>query len=154
LVGATAADTRDVLIEGESGILAICPAQERPTYESSKRRLTFPNGALAIAYSAEEPDRLRGPQHTEAWGDELAAWSAPEAWDQLQFGLRLGQNPRVVVTTTPRPTPLIRGLVKAPHVAITRGATMDNAPNLAPGFLDEIVAKYRNTRLGLQGCGS
>lgn len=99
LVGPTAADARDVMIEGESGILAVFPADERPLYEPSKRRITFRNGAIATAYSADEPERLRGPQHDAAWADELAAWRYPEAWDQLMFGLRLGADPRALVTT-------------------------------------------------------
>ena len=150
LVGATAADVRDVIVEGESGILAVSPPDFRPIYEPSKRRLTWPNGAQATTYSADEPDRLRGPQHDAALADELAAWRYPQAWDMLRFGLRLGADPRVVVTTTPRPTPIIRGLIKEPTTVVTRGSTYDNAPNLAPGFLTEIVSKYEGTRLGRQ----
>ena len=93
LVAPTAADARDVMVEGESGILAISPARERPRYEPSKRRLTWPNGAIATLFSADEPERLRGPQHDLAWCDELAAWRYPEAWDMLMFGLRLGRRP-------------------------------------------------------------
>ena len=109
---------------GESGILAISPRWDRPRYEPSKRRLTWPNGAIATFYSAEEPERLRGPQHDAAWCDELTSWRYPEAWDMLMFGLRLGEDPRVVVTTTPRPTKLLRTLVEDPAVAVTRGTTM------------------------------
>jgi phage terminase large subunit-like protein len=101
LVAPTAGDARDVMVEGESGILAIGLPQERPLYEPSKRRLTWPNGAIATTYSADEPERLRGPQHDAAWCDEIASWRYPEAWDMLMFGLRLGDDPRVVVTTTP-----------------------------------------------------
>lgn len=101
LVAATAADARDVLVEGQSGILAVAPPRFRPIYEPSKRRLTWPNGAIGTTFSAEEPDRLRGPQHDAAVCDELASWSHPETWDMLQFGLRLGQNPRCLVATTP-----------------------------------------------------
>ena len=97
LVGPTAADARNVMVEGESGILAISPDPERPLYEPSKRRLTWPNGAVATAYSADEPERLRGPQHDAAWCDELGAWRYPEAWDMLMFGMRLGADPRTVV---------------------------------------------------------
>ncbi len=150
LVGPTAADVRDVMIEGESGLLAISPPWNRPVYEPSKRRLTWPNGALATAYSADEPQRLRGPQHDAAWCDELAAWRYPEAWDQLQFGLRLGAKPRVVVTTTPKGVKLIRDLVKESTTIVTRGATRDNAQNLAPTFLAKIVKRYEGTRLGRQ----
>lgn len=150
LVAATASDVRDVIVEGESGLLAISPPHERPMYEPSKRRLTWPNGALATTYSADEPDRLRGPQHSHAWTDELAAWRFPDAWDQLMLGLRLGADPRVVVTTTPRPTALVRQLVAAPTTHTTRGSTYDNRANLAPAFIEQIVAKYEGTRLGRQ----
>jgi phage terminase large subunit-like protein len=108
LVAATAADARDVLVEGESGILATAPSWCRPTYESTRRRVTWPNGAMGYTYSAEEPDRLRGPQHDAAICDELGAWRVPEAWDMLMFGLRLGTHPRTVVACTPRPTKLLR----------------------------------------------
>ncbi len=150
LIGATAADVRDVMIEGESGILAVCPPAQRPAYEPSKRRLTWPNGTIATAYSADEPDRLRGPQHSDAWCDESCAWRYPEAWDQLRFGLRLGNDPRVVMTTTPRPTRLIRELVADPTTVVTRGATHENRANLPASFLDKIVQKYEGTRLGRQ----
>lgn len=153
LVGRTAADTRDVMVEGDSGLLGLYPEGERPIYESSKRRVTFRNGAIATLYSADEPNLLRGPQHDAAWADELAAWQRPDAWDQLLFGLRLGASPRVVVATTPRPTPTIRGLVaQAPsgRVAVTRGSTYDNAANLAPTFLEEVRKRYEGTRLGRQ----
>jgi phage terminase large subunit-like protein len=150
LIGATAADTRDVMVEGESGILAVSPPWNRPHYEPSKRRLTWPNGAMATTYSAEEPDRLRGPQHGAAWADEVAAWAYPETWDQLMFGLRLGTDPRVIATTTPRPTALIRRLMKDPHTVVTRGSTFENAANLAPSFLADVRRKYEGTRLGRQ----
>jgi predicted phage terminase large subunit-like protein len=150
LVARTAADVRDVLVEGESGILAIHRADERPAWEPSRRRLTWPNGAIATTYSAEEPDQLRGPQHDSAWADELAAWRYPDAWDQLQMGLRLGRDPRVVVTTTPRPTPLVRALALAPTTHLTRGRTADNARNLAPGVVATLTARYGATRLGRQ----
>ena len=150
LVAPTAADARDVMVEGELGILAISPDHERPLYEPSKRRLTWPNGAIATTYSADEPERLRGPQHDAAWCDELGSWRFPEAWDMLMFGLRLGIDPRVMVTTTPRPTRLIRSLVDDPKTAITRGTTYANRANLAGAFLDQIVKKYEGTRLGRQ----
>ena len=111
LVAPTAADARDVMVEGHSGILSVGHPDERPAYEPSKRRLTWPNGVVATTFSADEPDRLRGPQFHAAWCDEMAAWRYPEAWDMLQFGLRLGQPPRTVVTTTPRPVRLIRVVV-------------------------------------------
>lgn len=150
LVAPTAADVRDVMIEGESGLLAICPPWNMPVYESSKRRLTWPNGAIATTYSAEEPDRLRGPQHDAAWCDEVAAWRYPETWDMLMFGLRLGVDPRCVVTTTPKPIPIIRNLLKSPTTAITRGSTYENRANLAEAFFEQIVAQYEGTRLGRQ----
>ena len=150
LIGATAADVRDVMIEGESGILACSRPTFRPTYEPSKRRVSWPNGAIATAYSADEPDRLRGPQHDGAWPDELAAWRYPEALDMLMFGLRLGNDPRSVVTTTPRPTKLIRELIAAPTTAVTTGSTYDNLANLAPAFAEQIIRKYEGTRLGRQ----
>ena len=150
LVGRTAADVRDVIVEGESGILAICPPWNRPKYEPSKRKLTWVNGAMATLYSADEPDLLRGPQHDGAWADELAAWRFPDAWDQLMFGLRLGPDPRVVVTTTPRPTEIIRRLVKDPTTRITQGRSLDNRSNLPGVFFAQIVARYEGTRLGRQ----
>ena len=150
LVAPTAADARDVMVEGESGILAISPPWNRPLYEPSKRRVTWPNGAIATLYSADEPERLRGPQHDLAWPDELAAWRYPEAWDQLMFGLRLGSKPRVVVTTTPRPTRLIRELLASPTTVVTRGSTFDNRANLAPAFFEQVIRKYEGTRLGRQ----
>lgn len=150
LIGPTAADARDVMVEGESGILACAPDDLQANYEPSKRRITFATGAICTTYSADEPDRLRGPQHDAAWADELAAWRYPEAWDQLQFGLRLGDDPRTIVTTTPRPTREIRDLVAAESTVVTRGSTFDNADNLAPAFLDRILSKYEGTRLGRQ----
>ena len=126
------------------------PPWNRPLYEPSKRRLTWPNGAIASLYSADEPDRLRGPQHDAAWTDELAAWRYPEAWDQLMFGLRLGTDPRVVVTTTPRPTPLIRQLISLPTTVVTRGSTYENRAHLAGAFYESIVRQYEGTRMGRQ----
>jgi phage terminase large subunit-like protein len=153
LVAPTAADARDVLIEGESGLLSICPDWNRPIFEPSKRRLTWPNGAIATTFSSEEPERLRGPQHDAAWCDELAAWRfADDAWNNLMLGLRLGKNPRVCVTTTPKPTRLIRDLVKraGTDVALTRGTTSENAANLPAAFLNQIMSRYAGTRLGRQ----
>lgn len=150
LVGATAADVRDTMIEGESGLLRAFPPEHRPRYEPSKRRVTFHNGAIATTYSADEPDRLRGPNHDLAWADEVAAWRYPESWDQLMFGLRIGDLPRCVATTTPRPTRLIRTLVDRADTTVTRGSTYDNAVNLSPAFLDEMRNRYEGTRLGRQ----
>jgi phage terminase large subunit-like protein len=145
-----AADARDVMVEGESGIMGVSPDGARPIYEPSKRRLTWPDGAIATTYSADEPERLRGPQHDCAWCDELGSWRYPEAWDMLMFGLRLGDDPRVIVTTTPRPTRLIKELVADPTVAISRGTTYANRANLAGAFLQQIIRKYEGTRLGRQ----
>jgi phage terminase large subunit-like protein len=150
LIGATAADVRDVMVEGESGIMATARPTFRPVYEPSKRRVTWPNGAIATTYSADEPDRLRGPQHDGGWADELAAWRRPEAWDMFLFGLRLGPDPRSVVTTTPRPTKIVKELLASPTTHPTRGATYDNLANLAPAFAEQIIRKYEGTRLGRQ----
>jgi len=150
LVARTASDVRDVVVEGESGILRISPPGERPEWNSSRRRLTWPNGAIATTYSADEPDQLRGPQHDAAWLDELASWRYPEAFDQLRFGLRLGERPQVVVTTTPRPTPIVTGLIRAPGTVVTRGRTRDNAVNLAAGVVADLERRYAGTRLGRQ----
>ena len=151
LIGPSAADIRDIMIEGESGILQIAPPWCKPEYKPSLRKLAWPNGAEAITYSAEDPDQLRGPNIDGAWCDELAAWKyAADAWDMLMFTLRSGQDPRAVVTTTPRPTKIIRELVAASTTHVTRGRTYDNAANLAPSFLSTIVRKYEGTRLGRQ----
>jgi phage terminase large subunit-like protein len=151
LIGPTAADTRDILIQGESGILACAPATFRPVYEPSKRRLTYPNGAIQMCYSADEPDRLRGPQHHYGWFDELAAWRyLQNAWDMAQLGMRLGEHPQICVTTTPRPLPLIKQLLKDPMTVVSRGSTYDNLDNLAPTFRRAVIAKYEGTTLGRQ----
>ncbi len=154
LVAPTAADVRDVMVEGESGILATSPPWFRPIYEPSKRRLTWPNGAMATTFSADEPERFRGPQYDRAWTDEAAAYRYPEAFDQLMLGLRLrdanGGPPRCLVTTTPRPTPLIRRLLADSTSHVTRGSTFANRANLAAAYLDQIVKRYEGTRLGRQ----
>ncbi len=151
LIAQTQADGRDVIIEGESGFLANCHPDFRPKYEISKRRLVWPNGIIAHLYSADEPDQLRGPQHHLAWGDELAKWkNGEECWSNLLFGLRLGKTPRVMVTTTPRPIPLLQRIIADPETSITRGSTQDNASNLSPVFLQQITRLYEGTRLGRQ----
>ena len=152
LVGARAADVRDIMIElGDSSIMKVARDYERPIYEPSKRRLTFPNGAVAVAFSDEEPDQLRGPQHDSAWIDELAKFNHPqETWDNLLMGLRLGPHPQVFVTTTPRPIPLIKNLIKSPDTIDVRFSTFDNAENLSPKFLEKIKEKYQGTRIGRQ----
>jgi phage terminase large subunit-like protein len=151
LVAETAADARDVLVEGVSGILAVHPRDFRPMYEPSKRRLTWPNGATASLFNATEPDQLRGPQHDAALSDELAKWRyAKDTWDQLQFGLRLGDNPRQMVTTTPRPIPVLKEIMAAETTVVTRGAMIENRANLAASFVKTITEKYGGTRLGRQ----
>lgn len=150
LIGATSSDVRDIMIEGESGIMAICPKGERPLYQPSKSRLVWPNGVVSLLFSAEEPERLRGKQHAKLWCDELAAWTYHESWDQASFGLRLGQSPQVVVTTTPKPVKLIKDLIDDPTTIVTRGSTYDNKHNLATAFLSKVVVKYEGTRLGRQ----
>jgi len=150
LAGATAGDLRDILIEGESGILNISPKYDRPTYQPSKSRLVWNNGAMALLRSADEPDRFRGLQCYKAWCDELAAWRYPEAYDQLMFGLRLGDKPQCIVTTTPRPTKMIRALMKDPTTYVTTGTSYENRDNLSPVFYNQIIKKYEGTRLGRQ----
>ena len=150
LVARTAADVRDVMVEGESGLLAVHPPDQRPKYEPSKRRLTWPNGAVGVTFTAEKPDALRGPQCDGAWADELASWQYPDAWDQLQFGLRLGRDPRVIVTTTPRPVRLIRNLIADPTTRVTGGSTYENRANLAKAFLEAIIKRFEGTRQGDQ----
>lgn len=150
LIGATADDARDIMIEGESGVLAVCPDTERPQYKKSERKLIWPNGATSLIFTADEPERLRGKQHGKLWCDELAAWRYPEAWDQASLGLRLGNHPQAVITTTPRPTPLVRTLAKDPKTYITKGSTYENRDNLASAFISQIITKYEGTRLGRQ----
>lgn len=153
LVGPTAADVRDVMVKGESGVLAVCPPWERPTYHSSTRSLTWPNGAKSLTFSAEDPEQLRGPQHMRLWCDEIAAWSnhtRDETWDLAMLGLRLGDDPRALATTTPKPVPLLRALVEDPNVMITKGSTYDNRDNLAPKFYSQLITKYEGTRFGRQ----
>jgi len=151
LVGETLADVRDVMVEGVSGILAVHPPGERPLWQPSRRRLEWPNGAVAQAFSSEDPESLRGPQFEGAWCDELGKWRHPdETWDMLQFGLRLGERPRQTVTTTPRPIPLLKRLVSADGTIVTHAPTRANAAFLAPKFLDRVVGRYAGTRLGRQ----
>ena len=151
LVAQTPADVRDTMIEGESGILAISPPDNMPLYEPSKRRLTWPNGAMATTFSGYHPDQLRGPQFDTAWCDELAAWKyAQEAWDNLMLALRLGDDPRCVVTTTPKPIKLLRNIVAEPSTVVTRGSTYENINNLAGTFFDQIIRQYEGTRTGRQ----
>jgi len=151
LVGETQGQVRDVMIEGVSGLLAIHTRWERPTWQPSLRRLEWPNGAIAQVFSAEDPESLRGPQFGAAWSDELAKWpNLQECWDMLQFGLRLGDRPRQIVTTTPRPVPLIKRLLAEPHVAVSRAKMRDNRFNLAAEFVRTVTDTYGGTRLGRQ----
>ncbi len=150
LIAPTAADCRDIMVEGESGILATSPPWDRPLYEPSKRRLTWDNGVMATLYSAEEPDRLRGPQHEILWCDEIGHWKYPEAWDMAQLGLRLGAKPQAIVTTTPKPVRIVRELLKDKDTIVTGGNTYANIANLAAAFYKTIVSKYEGTRLGRQ----
>jgi phage terminase large subunit-like protein len=160
LIAETAADARDVMVgDGKassdptagSGVLQVHPKEYCPTYEPSKRRLTWPNGSAATLYNAVEPDQLRGPQHDAAWCDELCKWRyQSETWDQLQFGLRTGTDPRVLISTTPRPTMLLKSIMADPTTVTTRGRTFDNSANLASKFISHIQRKYTGTRLGRQ----
>ena len=150
LVGATPADARDIMIEGRSGLLCVGPPEKRPTYEPSNRRLVWSNGAVGHIRSGHDPQGVRGLGADTAWLDELAAWQyARETWDILQFCLREG-DPRTVITTTPKPISLVRELLSRPDVVVTRGSTYDNRENLAPTFLNSIVARYEGTELGQQ----
>jgi len=149
LLGRTPADVRDVMIEGESGLLNVFPPDQRPIYEPSRRRVTFYTGAIAHTYSAASPDELRGPQHGTAWVDELATFRGTEAWDNLQLGLRLG-DPKQVVTTTPRPLRVLREMLTDPDTVVSRGTSYDNRANLARSFYNRIIRRYEGTHLGRQ----
>ena len=151
LVADDAADARDIMVDGESGILACAPPWNKPKYEPSKKRLTWPNGARALIFSADDPESLRGPQHDCAWLDEMCKWRyQQEAYDQLQFGLRLGKRPIQCITTTPKPTKLLKSIIARKSTRITKGSTYDNLMNMAPTFREAIVGKYEGTRLGRQ----
>ena len=151
LVAPTPDDARNVMVEGVSGLLRVSPPWFKPVYEPSKRKLTWPNGAVALGFSSYEPDRLRGPQFDTAWCDELASWkNARETWDNMQFGLRLGDDPRCVVTTTPKPISLLRELKDRVDVMVTRGSTYENSANLASEYIEHIRRRYEGTRTGRQ----
>lgn len=160
LIAPTAADARDVMIEGESGLMACCDKYDqtydgvhlgKPLYEPSKRRVTWENGAMITLFSADEPERLRGPQHEFIWADEIVAWRRPETWDLAMFGLRLPTRPpKAFISTTPKPKKLILDLMKDPSTALTRGSTYSNRANLATKFFEQIVTKFEGTRLGQQ----
>jgi len=153
VIAKTSADIRDTCFEGESGIVEVLKRYgifNDKDYNRSNYTYLFPNGSKIKGFSAEEPDRLRGPQHHGGWLDELAAWPKAETYDQYKFGLRLGDHPKTVITTTPRPTKIIKELISDEHTFVTRGSTFDNAANLAPAALAEFERKYANTRLGQQ----
>ena len=151
LVGETEGEVRQVMVEGASGSLAVHPTSENLIYEPARRQLNWPNGAIATCYSAEAYKHLRGSQFDGAWVDELGKFREDEkTWDQLMFGLRLGRNPRVIVTTTPRPTPLLKKLTKDPYVVVTKGSTFENAKHLAKPFLSYIRERYEKSWLGRQ----
>ena len=151
LVARTIPEAQSVMIEGESGIINVSPPWNQPIYEPSKRKLTWPNGAFALAFSSHEPDQLRGPQFDAAWCDELASWEYPnESWDNLAFALRLGHRPRSVVTTTPKPIEIVRSLPNRPGVHVTRGSTYDNQDNLPPTLFTQLIDQYDGTSIGRQ----
>jgi phage terminase large subunit-like protein len=150
LIGPTSDDARDIMVLGESGILACCPADERPLYARASARLNWPNGATSLLFSAEEPDRLRGKQHMKLWCDELAAWRRADAFEQALLGLRLGDSPQAIITTTPRPIKIIKKLLDDKDAIVTRGATFDNADHLAEAFLRKITARYEGRAIGRQ----
>lgn len=159
LVGRISSEPRDVMIEGPAGILTNSPPWNRPVYQPSIRKLTWPNGACAFTYTAEEPDQLRGPEHDAGWAEEVASWkpasSAEEAWSNLIFGMRAGNHPRLVITSTPRPVKIMRDLTAEAkagtgETVITLGTTYENRANLAPSFFSELITKYEGTRIGRQ----
>lgn len=151
LIAETQKDLEEVMVFGDSGINSVFPPHQRPRITKKPVRVEFHTGAVAFGYNATEPDQLRGPQFDCAWGDELAKWRyARETWDQLQFGLRLGKRPRQIVTTTPRPIPILKEILAADTTVVTRGVTTDNRANLAASFIKSITEKYAGTRLGRQ----
>ena len=151
LVGETIDQAREVMVFGESGILACSPPDRKPEWEAGRKRLVWPNGAVAQVFSAHDPDSLRGPQFDAAWVDELAKWKkAGDAWDMLQFALRLGPNPRQVVTTTPQNVAVLKAILKNPSTVVTHAPTEANRAYLAASFLDEVKARYAGTRHGQQ----
>ncbi len=150
LIGATHDDVRDIMVLGESGLMAICKRDERPRYARASARLAWPNGAVSQLFSAEEPDRLRGKQHMKLWCDELAAWRHADAFEQALLGLRLGDKPQAVITTTPRPTKIIKHLIEDKDAIVTRGSTFDNLHHLAQAFIERITARYAGRAIGRQ----
>jgi phage terminase large subunit-like protein len=146
LVGPTFADVRDVMIEGSSGLMAVASQSDRPKFEVSRRRIVWPNGGMALVFSAEDADSMRGPQFDGAWGDEFAAWSNPQAvLDTLRPALRIGTNPKLVLSTTPRPVPALKALLVDPKCYVTRSATRDNVANLSDGFVEDLEGRWAGT---------
>ena len=151
LVGETVDQVREVMIFGDSGILAVTPPDRKPVWEATRKRLVWPNGAVGEVYSAHSPESLRGPQFDAAWVDELAKWSKAEAaWDMLQFALRLGSHPQQVVTTTPKNVGVLKAILKNPSSVLTQAPTEANKAYLAASFIEEVRARYAGTRLGRQ----
>jgi phage terminase large subunit-like protein len=151
LIGLTIGQVRSVMVEGVSGLLTVHAPHERPHYDVARNEITWPNGAMAQMFAADDPDSLRGPQFDAAWCDEFAKWRrAAYAWDMLQFGLRLGTTPQAVVTTTPRGLQVLKDLMQDATTVTTRSRTLDNAANLAPGFLKQVLRRYGHTALGRQ----
>lgn len=151
LVGPTHGDVREVMIAGPSGLRSLGPRRERPVWEATRRRLVWPSGAVAYTFSGEDPDALRGPQFDTAWADEFAAWRYPQGvLDMLRFGLRLGDDPRLMVTTTPRPLPALKRLIAAQGTVVTHATSEANAAHLAPGFIRALREHYGASRLALQ----
>lgn len=152
MIAPTAADVRDTMIEGPSGLLQCYPVDQRPFYEPSRRLVSFPSGAVGIIRSADEPERLRGPQFTKFWADEICAWRfLKEAWDQLMFGFRVRSNAlQGVITTTPKPSRVLNSILKNPRTVVTRGSSYENRSNLAEAYFQEVIAPYEGTRLGRQ----
>ncbi len=151
LVGPALHDVREVMIDGPSGLIALAPSNNRPRWEASRKRLVWPNDTVAYAFSAEDPDSLRGPQFHAAWADEFCAWRTPEkTLSNLRFGLRLGADPRLMITTTPRPMPALRRLLAQAGTTSDRGATAENAEHLSPGFLAHLTDLYGGTRMAAQ----
>jgi phage terminase large subunit-like protein len=151
LVGNTWDDVRDVMVEGPAGLQAIAPPGDYPKFEPNNRRIVWPNGAVAMMYSAQRPDKLRGPQHYAAWCDELAAWQYPEdTFSNLQFGMRLGANPRTLITTTPRPIKVVRDILQDRLTRVSRTSSYANRAHLAPSYITKIIARYEGTRIGRQ----